>query len=92
MATNTGNWNSFRQHGSQAGSKLKSTQLEGRQTEPVVRRRNKKKMEREGKGIKETVEKSEDFPWSLNRISQTGNRCKLLRRASICRAGHNGDG
>lgn len=42
QATNTGSWNSFRQRGSQAGSKLKSIQLAGRQTEPVLRRGNNK--------------------------------------------------
>lgn len=42
--------------------------------------------------MKEAVEKSESFPWSLSRISQIGNWYKLVRRVSICRAGRAGDG
>lgn len=48
--------------------------------------------ERGGKGMKEAVEKSEDFPWSLNRISQIGNWCRLVRHVSICTAGRAGHG
>lgn len=42
--------------------------------------------------MKEAAEKREDFPWSLHRISQMGNWCKLVRRVSICRAGRAGHG
>lgn len=40
--------------------------------------------------MKEAAEKSKDFPWSLNRISQTVNWCKLVRLVSVYRAGHAG--
>lgn len=42
--------------------------------------------------MKEAAENSEDFPWSLNRISQIVSWCKLVRLVSICRAGHAGHG
>lgn len=89
-ATNPGSWSSFRRRGSQAGSGLKSTQRGGRQKEPVQRRGDDE--ETKGERVKEAVEKSEDSPWSLNRISQTVNWCKLVRLVSIYRAGHGGDG
>lgn len=62
-----GRWSSFRQHGSQVGSRLKVIQPGGRQKEERRTRRQKKI------GRSKLKKRAKVFPLSLNRISKIVN-------------------